>query len=74
MYAGITSQNPPEKRWANGKGYQPGLPVRNAIEKYGWQNVEKEIIASRLTQSEADHFEQLLIDKMNLMDRRFGYN
>ena len=64
----------PEQRWVNGKGYHKGLPVRNAIEKYGWKNIEKEIVASHQTQSEAEHFERLLIDKMNLMDRRFGYN
>lgn len=71
---GITSQNPPEKRWANGKGYGRGLPVRNAIEKYGWENVKKHIVTSHLTQSEADSFERFLITTMNLTDRRYGYN
>lgn len=74
FYVGITSQDPPEKRWANGKGYGKGLPVRNAIEKYGWDNVEKQIVASHLTKDEADNFERLLIDRLNLTDNRYGYN
>lgn len=73
MYVGITSRKP-ETRWANGRGYQRGLPVRNAIEKYGWENVEKEIVASRLTSDEAGNFEKLLIKNLQLTDRQYGYN
>lgn len=71
---GLTSQNPPSKRWANGKGYHKGLPVRNAIDKYGWENVTKEIVAENLTQDEASEIEMLLISIFQLTDLSHGYN
>lgn len=73
MYVGITSQKL-ERRWRKGKGYAPGSFVRNAIDKYGWENVEKEIIASHQTQDEAKNFERLLIEKLDLMNPNKGYN
>lgn len=73
MYVGITSKTP-EERWRNGTGYKRSHPIRRAIEKYGWENFQHEIVASGLTKEEAGHFEQLLIKKLNLMDKRYGYN
>ena len=48
--------------------------MRRAVEKYGWDSFEKEVVASGLTKEEAGHFEQLLIRKLDLMDRKYGYN
>lgn len=78
MYVGITSQSP-KKRWRNGKGYTDSRRNKNtkfkyAIEKYGWHNFEHDIIASNLTEKEAINFEILLIDKLSLLDDKFGYN
>lgn len=71
---GITSREP-EKRWGkNGNGYEKSSFVKHAIDKYGWENVSKEIIASRLTKEEAQNFERLLIKKMDLMNPEHGYN
>lgn len=64
----------PEKRWNNGNGYRQNTFVRNAIKKYGWANVEKELIASHLTLEEATNFERLLIAKLDLMNPLNGYN
>lgn len=64
MYVGITSQDP-ERRWRKGKGYAEDSFVRKAIEKYGWENVEKEIVASNQTEEEAKNFERLLIKNLN---------
>ena len=36
VYIGQTCQNPPEKRWANGKGYSHNPYFTEAIEKYGF--------------------------------------
>ena len=46
----------------------------NAIQKYGWDNFQHEIIASGLTSEEAGHMEQLLIKELNLANKDYGYN
>jgi hypothetical protein len=48
--------------------------VRKAIDHFGWENVFAEVLAHNLTQDEATNFERLLIAKLKLMDRRYGYN
>lgn len=74
MYVGITSQKP-EFRWRDGlTGYRENEHLCNAIRKYGWDNFQHEIIASGLTKEEACNMEIILIDKLNLTDRRYGYN
>ena len=72
-YIGITKQNP-KIRWGNGKNYKGCLKFNCAIEKYGWDNFDHEIIASKLTKQEAENFERLLIEKLNTTDNKFGYN
>lgn len=64
----------PEKRWVNGNGYKKCAYFYKAIQKYGWDNFEHEIIASNLTQDEANHFEELLIEKLCTMNSKNGYN
>lgn len=80
VYIGITSLKP-EKRWANGYGYlgkkdgeytQP-LMAR-AILKYGWENVEHEIIYSGLNKEDACDKEIELIAKYQSNNRTYGYN
>lgn len=81
MYVGQTCQSL-KKRWGeNGRRY---LEKKNnkyihpafarAIKKYGWDNFEHEVIASNLTKEEADNFEKLLIEKLNTMNSKYGYN
>lgn len=74
VYVGITSASP-EHRWQpNGKGYQSQPKIWNAIQKYGWENIEHEIFASRLTAEEASKTEILLIKLYNSVDKNNGYN
>ena len=63
MYVGQTCQNP-KKRWSNGLGYVTQQYFYRAIQKYGWDGFEHEIIASNLTKSEADNFEKILIKEL----------
>lgn len=75
MYVGQTIYgNKPNKRWQNGMGYRAQIYFWRAIEKYGWDNFDHEVIASNLTKEEADNFERLLIEKLHTNDNRFGYN
>lgn len=72
-YVGQTCQKP-EYRWNNGKNYEECAYFYHAIEKYGWDGFDHEIIAKNLTKSEADNFEKILIEKLNTMNPNAGYN
>lgn len=71
-YVGISCD--PTKRWNNGNGYKLNYLFYRAIKKYGWDNIEHEILYSGLSEEEAKSIEKELIDKLNLTDSRFGYN
>lgn len=72
-YVGQTCKKP-TARWQNGTGYKTQKHFWSAICKYGWDNFEHEIIASNLTQSEADILEKTLIEKLELTNPINGYN
>lgn len=81
-YVGQTGKKPEERWGKNGSHYlkkrkngdyiHPAFA--HAIIKYGWNNMEHEIIASNLTRKEADNFEKLLIEKLDTKNRKYGYN
>lgn len=73
VYIGITMQEP-EQRWRHGEGYKSSPHFYAAIQKYGWDNFEHNILYQNLTKEEACKKEQELIAKYNSMDREFGYN
>ena len=73
VYIGITSIEP-EKRWRNGLGYWQNKHFYNAIKKYNWNKFEHTIIASELTQEEAENMEREYINKYNSTNRLYGYN
>ena len=76
MYFGTTSKYPASKRWCrNGIGYKVhNTRFYNAIQEFGWDNFEHEVIASNLTETEASHMEQLLVEHFNTRNPKFGYN
>lgn len=74
VYVGITC-TAPERRWrADGSEYRKQPVIYHAIKKYGWENINHEIVASNLTKDEACKFEMLLIDKLKSNQHEFGYN
>lgn len=73
VYIGITSQKP-ERRWENGFGYKDQKYFYRAIQKYGWENIEHEILFENLTKEEACEKEIELIAFYKSNDRKFGYN
>lgn len=72
-YIGITGQNP-QKRWANGIGYQKHAHFYSSILKYGWHNFNHEILYVGLTKEQAEQWEKRLIEEYKTTDRNFGYN
>lgn len=73
VYIGITQQVP-EKRWANGLGYERQIVIYNAILKYGWKNIKHEVLYSGLTKHEAEQKEIELIKLFDSNNRKYGYN
>lgn len=72
-YVGITQQKP-SKRWKNGLGYNIQPYFFKAIQKYGWDNFEHEILYRGLTKEQAEEKEMLLIALYQSNDFRYGYN
>lgn len=71
VYIGITCQKV-YKRWGNKYANAPFM--KNAIQKYGWENVKHEILFENLTQEEAEQKEIELIAQYKSNQREFGYN
>lgn len=74
VYVGITSKSVYIRWGKNGKNYNRNPYFWKAIQKYGWDNFEHEIIAEHLTEKEAKNFETTLINKLNSNSSEFGYN
>lgn len=73
VYIGITGRAP-KARWNGGKGYICNKHFWNAIQKYGWENISHEIVASELTKEEACTLEIELISQYKSNNPDFGYN
>lgn len=72
-YVGITSMEP-EKRWANGHGYRSNVLFYRAIQKYGWDGFDHDILACGLTKQEACKMEVAMIANYDLVNPKKGYN
>lgn len=70
-YVGKTSMNP-EARYANGKGYKSCPKFWIAIQKYGWENIQHEILYTTENAAEARKMERKMIEKYNCI--KDGYN
>lgn len=60
-------------RWQDGHAYDT-QPVGKAIKEFGWENVEKKIIAEKLTKENAAMIEKSLIRSHDTDKPAFGYN
>ena len=74
IYIGITSQKPEDRWGSQGCNYKSSPHFYSAIQKYGWDNFEHNILFTELTKEQACLKEQELIKEYNLMNREFGYN
>lgn len=73
VYIGITGR-PINQRWANGKGYKKCPAVHKAINKYGWDNFDKEILVEDLTENDAKEMEIFFIKLFKSNEKKHGYN
>lgn len=73
-YVGITSKKPKDRWGKNGNGYKYNTHFYRAIEKYGWDNFQHEIIAEHLTKDEACCLEKSIIKSLSLNNPLYGYN
>lgn len=72
-YVGITS-NSVKRRWANGAGYANCRLFNRAIQKYGWDKFEHQVVATGLSKEDAMIEERRLISKFKSNQAEFGYN
>lgn len=77
----IGKSNNVTRRWRNNgieykpsKGENQNRPFWNAINKYGWNNFEHEILHDNLTDAESSVKEIELINKYNSTNKEYGYN
>lgn len=71
-YVGI-SQNP-IRRWNSGRGYRKNPTFFADIEKYGWDNIQHEILYEGLSHQFAKQVEHNLIVEYKTMSNQNGYN
>lgn len=73
-YIGQTSQSLEDRSGSNGIGYKKSPHFWRAIQKYGWDNFEHEVVAFELEKSEANKLEKKLIKEFKTQDSQYGYN
>ena len=73
-YIGITSQSLINRSRKNGSGYKECPYFYNAIQKYGWDNFEHNILYDNLTKKEAEQKEIELINFFKANNPNNGYN
>lgn len=74
VYIGITKRTP-EQRWGcQGYGYRSNLEMWQAINTYGWDNIQHEVLFRNKTMEEASQLEKILIKQYNALNPNFGYN
>lgn len=71
-YIGITKQSLKE-RFDSGYGYRIP-PMKNAIQKYGWENVEHKLLFENLSKEQAYEKEIELISLLQTTNINYGYN
>ena len=74
VYIGRTCNSLKRRAHADGSGYKSCTYFWNAIQKYGWENFEGEVLEERLTDKEAAKREIFYIHEYDSIDFTKGYN
>lgn len=72
-YIGLTRQNV-KARWHGGSGYRNQKRLYAAIQHYGWENIQHNIIRDNLSEEQGKSLEEELIKKFNTQNHANGYN
>lgn len=74
VYIGITCQKPKE-RWRNGLGYRSQSLMWKAIQKYGWENIQHEILYTTIDKNIIEQKEREYITEIyHSNNADLGYN
>jgi group I intron endonuclease len=73
VYIGIT-RNPQRRFSRRGNCYKGSVVFYNAIQKYGWDNIDHEILETGLTVQKADEREACYIALYKSTQKKYGYN
>lgn len=74
VYVGQTCQVIQKRAGKDGRGYKTCTAFYEAIQSYGWNNFELDILAYNLTKSEADMMERYYIYSFHSNETCHGYN
>lgn len=74
LYIGQTCKTLEDRAGKNGYCYKRCVLFWRAIQKYGWDNFEPEILLNNLTKEEADKKEIEFISYYNSSNKNYGYN
>jgi hypothetical protein len=74
VYIGITCKKPEERWRKDGKGYSGNTYFYRAIQKYGWDRFQHQILFEGLSKDEACKKEIEFIKFHHSDDRKYGYN
>lgn len=74
VYVGITCKSLNTRWRKNGEGYKFHRYFWNAIQKYGWGNIQHIVLADHLSKEWACKLEQDVIQELRSNEKEFGYN
>lgn len=74
VYVGCTTQRLEWRFGRNGEGYKDATKIWAAIQEFGWDNIQHEVLATTPSRFEASKLEQYYISQYNSADDEFGYN
>ena len=74
VYVGCTAQRLEWRFGRNGEGYKDASKIWAAIQEFGWDNVQHEVLATTSSRFEASKLEQHYIAQYKSAEDEFGYN
>lgn len=73
-YIGQTCRSLETRCGSNGVHYKGSSHFWNAIQKYGWNNFEHEVLFENLSKESADRIEKMMIRILRTQNSDYGYN